>query len=179
MPIVLRVSELAGTGRHLSTVELRAWTSFLDASRIIDTELENHLTTEHDMSHREYEVLVRLDGHGGRMRLSVLARQIEASAPLITQTIDRLERRSWVSREQAIDDKRGVDAVLAPQGRDALAAAAGAHAELIRTLLLERLGPNLDPVAATLGTVADHLRSHRLGQDCNDDCPLNQIKSTH
>lgn len=158
----------------MSVTELRAWTSFLDASRIIDAELERHLATEHEMSHREYEVLVRLDGHGGRMRMSVLARQIEASPPLVSQTVDRLAQREWVRREPTPDDKRGIDAVLAPAGRDALLAASGEHADLVKSLLTDRLGPDLDGIAVALGAVADHLRAHRLGADCGDPCPLNK-----
>ena len=60
-----------GTGRHLDTNELRLWTALLDSGRILDSVLEDDLTGNHAMSHRDYEVLVRLDGAGGSMRLHV------------------------------------------------------------------------------------------------------------
>ena len=167
------MADYAGTGAHLSPAELRAWTSFLDAGRIIETELAAQLVDEFGMTHREYEVLVRLDGIGGRERMSVLARQIEASAPLVTQTVTRLEERGWVTRETSEADRRGVEASLTSAGRLALARAAQPHAALVRELLLEPLGEDLAIVAGALGRVADHLRAHRAGTACDDPaCPL-------
>lgn len=167
--------ELDGTGRHLTSDELRAWTGFLDAGRMIDEVLAKHLSTQHDLSHRDYEVLVRVDGAGGRMRMSVLARQIVASAPLITQTVVRLEERMLIERQPAESgDGRGVDAVLLPAGREILAEASGEHAEIIRDLLLDRIHP-LGPFADAVQGVADHLRAHRLGDSCSDDdCPFSR-----
>ena len=163
-----------GTGRHLASNELRLWTSFVDTSRILETELENQLVTDFGMTHREYEVLVRIDGHGGQLRMSVLARQIEASPALITQTVARLVDRNWIERRPSPDDRRGVEAALTPLGRDRLAAAAKPHAELIRQLLLAPLDTgDLDAMAHSLGQVADHLRLHRSGTACEDpDCPI-------
>jgi DNA-binding MarR family transcriptional regulator len=169
----VHVSEIVGTGAHLSPAQLRVWTAVLDTSRILDTELEAALEP-HGMKHREYEVLVRVDGAGGRLRMSVLARQIEASAALISQTITKLEARDWVVREASDVDGRGVDAVLTTRGRTALAAAAGPHAQLIRTLLLDPLNDELTLVADALGGVAAHLRAHRSGARCDEpDCPMN------
>ena len=78
------MNEIVGTGAHLSREQLRVWTSLNDAIRIVDSEIEADLLANHHMTHREYEVLVRVDGAGGRARMSALAMQIEASAPLIT-----------------------------------------------------------------------------------------------
>lgn len=164
---------IVGTGAHLDAEELRAWTSLLDAARILDTELEHDLVEHHHMSHREYEILVRLDGWGGSLRMSELAHQVEASAPLISQTVARLEERGWVERRRDPDDLRGVRAVLCEPGRRALAEAAVPHAAIIRSLLIDRLGDDLEGVAAALGAVADHLRAHRRGEGCGDRaCPL-------
>lgn len=165
-------AELVGTGAHLSADALRAWTALLDTCRILDTELELDLE-RHGMTHREYEVLVRLDGWGGSLRMSELAAQIEASQPLVTQTVARLEGRGWVERARDPEDRRGVRAVLLADGRAALAAAAGPHAAIVQRLLTDRLGPDLTVVAHALGTVADHLRAHRHGESCEDPaCPL-------
>ena len=168
-------SELVGTGRHLGEDELRVWTALLDSGRILDDVLESDLVRNYGMTHREYEVLVRLDGGGGSMRMSVLARQIEASPPLVTQTIERLEQRDWVERRPSADDRRGVDALLRPAGKRALARSAGPHAMLIKRLLLEPMSAEeLSIVGEALTRVANHLRSHRRVGDCSDlDCPLN------
>lgn len=162
-----------GTGKHLSPTELRLWTSFLDTSRILETELETQLTA-FGMTHREYEVLVRVDGDGGRMRMSVLARRIEASPALVSQTVGRLVERGWLTREPSTTDKRGVEAALTDLGRRQLAAAAQPHAELVRQLLIKPMDPeHLEYIAASMGTVADHLRAHRAGEPCGQpECPI-------
>lgn len=168
------MTEIAGTGAHLDATQLRAWTSFVDASRILETELESQLVEQYGMTHREYEVLVRVDGSGGRLRMSVLARQIEASAALISQTVSRLEGRGWIERSPTSGDGRGVDAVLTPEGRKALSRAAKPHAALVERLLLDHFGEHLDDVAIALGEAADHFRQHRAGDPCDDPtCPMN------
>jgi DNA-binding MarR family transcriptional regulator len=165
------MTNLVGTGAHLSSQQLLVWTSLLDALRIVESELESNLHEHHDMSHREYEVLVRVDGSGGRCRMSALARQIETSAPLITQTVRKLEDRRWIHREAAAGDRRGVDAVLTSDGKAVLAAASKPHAEIIRRVLLEPMGDDLDIIADTIGPIAEHLRMHRRGEHCdNPDC---------
>lgn len=168
------MGDYEGTAKHLSATELRLWTSFLDASRILEAELERQLVDEFGMTHREYEVLVRVDGGGGRMRLKTLAQQIEASPALVTQTIDRLVDRGWVKRQPVADDRRGVEAALTASGRRALGEAAGPHAERVRQLLITPMEPNdLAAIAASLGATADHLRSHRRGSGCGDPtCPV-------
>ncbi len=166
---------LDGTGRFLSSVELRAWTGLLDTARILDAELERDLATNHAMTHREYEVLVRLDGHGGSMRMTTLAAQIEASTPLVSQTVARLEDRAWVGRRKSTEDRRGVEAFLTPEGSAALRAAAEPHAVLVRALLTDVLGDDLEAVGEALTRVADHLRGHRRGDSCDDaGCPLGE-----
>lgn len=141
---------------------------------MLDHVLSNHLAAEHQMSHREYEVLVRLDGHDGSMRMSALAQQITASAALVTQTIVRLEQRGLVERHRTVSgDGRGVEAVLLPAGRAALASSSADHAAIIRTLLTQRVGEKrLDDFAGAVHDVANHLRAHRRGETCDDpDCP--------
>lgn len=131
-------NDLRGTGRHLSDAELFAWTRFLDASRLIERILARHLVDHHDMLHSDYEVLVRLDGAGGSMRLHTLADQVVSSRSKLTHTLDRLCEREWIERRPVADDGRGLDAVLTSQGSSALAAASEGHAALIRRHLLDQ-----------------------------------------
>lgn len=154
--------ELVGTGAHLSVVELRAWTRFLDSSRMLEEVLADHLVADHAMSHSEYEILVRLDGDGGHMRMSVLAARVVASPSRLSYTIDQLQQRGWVERRPAADDGRGVEAWLTGPGRRALADAAPEHAELIRRYLLSRMSPaELRTVGDALDRVVDGLLRRR------------------
>lgn len=161
-------NDLAGTGRHLSKSELRTWTRFLDAGRLLEEILARHVSDEHDMTHSDYEVLVRLDGAGGSMRMTTLAEQVVSSAQKLTHTANRLEQRGWIGRQPVAADGRGIEAVLREPGRAALAAAAKEHAELIRRFLLDMLTVDeQNQVADVMDRVATHLRVHRQGQPCS------------
>ena len=160
-------ADLAGTGRHLTPAEMRTWTRFLDASRLLEEVLARHLSQEHRMTHGDYEVLVRLDGAGGEMRMATLARQVVSSNQRLTHTANRLERRGWIAREPVEPDGRGLWAVLLPAGREALTAAAIEHAELVRRFLLDEMDATTqDAVADAMDRVASHLRIHRRGDLC-------------
>lgn len=159
--------DLAGTGRHLSPAELRTWTRFLDAGRLLEEILSQHLGQRHRMAHSDYEVLVRLDGNGGRMRMTMLARQVVSSAQKLTHTANRLEKRGWIARESVAEDGRGLDAVLLRPGRGALKAAAGEHADLIRQFLLRDLDDHeRQVITAATDRLSTHMRVHRRREVC-------------
>lgn len=159
--------DLVGTGRHLSEVELRAWTRVLDTSRLLQEQLARHLSEHHAMTLSDYEVLVRLDGDGGSMRMSKLASQVVSSLQKLTHTANRLEARGWIQRVAVPSDGRGLQAELLPPGHAALAAAADGHAALIRQFLLDGLSTEeLTTLGDTMDGLATHLRVHRSGEPC-------------
>lgn len=153
------MNELAGTGRHLTEVELTFWTRFHDVSRLLEVELARHLKDEHGMSLADYEILVRVDGAGGRMRMGELAQQVVVSSSRLSHTVDRLADRGWIERVAVPSDGRGSEAVLRTAGRDALAACSARHAQLIRDHLLSHLDePRLRDLGGILGDVVAGLR---------------------
>lgn len=158
---------LVGTGRHLTKQELFTWTRFLDAGRLLEEILAGHVTREHGMAHSDYEVLVRLDGAGGSMRMTVLAAQVVSSAQKLTHTANRLEHRGWIERVPAENDGRGLVATLTPSGRSALAEAAVGHAALIKRFLLDDLAPEEQVrIGEAMNRLATHMRIHRRGEPC-------------
>lgn len=159
--------ELVGTGRHLTKQELFTWTRFLDAGRLLEEVLATHVAREHQMSHSDYEVLVRLDGAGGSMRMTVLAAQVVSSAQKLTHTANRLEQRGWIERGPVEGDGRGLVATLTPAGRSALADAAVGHAALIKRFLLDELAPDDQiRIGEAMERIAGHMRAHRRGEPC-------------
>lgn len=148
----------AGTGVHMTPSQLRAWTRFLEASRRLEHVLGTHLKTEHGMLHSEYEILVRVDGAGGRMRMGVLASQIVESHSRVSHTVSRLEERGWVRRDRSPDDGRGFDVVLTPLGTKELAESSEKHARLIKDLLLAELDDGeLEAFADQMQAVMDRI----------------------
>lgn len=160
-------TDLVGTGRHLTKQELFTWTRFLDASRLLEESLSRHVARDHDMTHSDYEILVRLDGAGGSMRMTQLAEQAVSSAQKLTHTANRLEKRGWIERVPADDDGRGLVATLTAPGRAALAAAAEGHAALIKRFLLDDMTEQEQiTIGDVMSRLSTHLRVHRSGEPC-------------
>ncbi len=121
------------------------------------------------MTHSDYEVLVRLDGAGGAMRMSGLANDVVSSAQKLTHTANRLEQRGWIARTPVDGDGRGLMATMTPEGRDVLAEAAKGHAELIKHFLFDPISnEERDVIADSMDRVSAHLRLHRNKQACPD-----------
>lgn len=114
------------------------------------------------MSHGEYEILVRLDGAGGAMRIGEIADECVAPRPRISQTLKRVEARGWITRRADETDGRGSIAELTPKGDAALVASAAEHADIITEHLLEPLSDaELDALGLMMERVSTGLRSVR------------------
>lgn len=154
--------DLRGTGAHLRDDELFAWTRFLDAARLVEELLARNLADNHSMTLSDYEVLVRLDGAGDSMRLTLLAEQCVSSKSKLTHTLNRLEERGWIRRCPVDDDGRGVVAALTTAGARALADASLGHAALIKRHLLDVWHPaELPVIAGAMDRVSAGLRARR------------------
>ncbi|MDP9071146.1 MAG: MarR family transcriptional regulator, partial [Actinomycetota bacterium] len=127
-------------GLWLDEVEMSAWRELLRAHAVVMARLDRELEAEHGMSLGEYEVLSFLsEAADERMRMSELAQQVLISPSALTRRLDRLARRGWVARERCPHDARGAFAVLTPEGRRRLEAAAPTHVRGVRRHLVDRL----------------------------------------
>jgi DNA-binding MarR family transcriptional regulator len=141
--------------RWLDELEMRAWLEFLRAHAELVCRLDRELEVGHGLSLAEYEVLAFLsEAPEERMRPSELARQSRISPSALTRRIDRLEKRGLVRRERCAHDARGAYAVLCPEGRDRLVAAAPTHVRGVRAHFVDRLDHGqLDTLSAALSAI--------------------------
>lgn len=79
----------------------------------------------------EYDVLAALRRQGGTCSLpaTALARETELSSGAMTNRIDRLEKRGLVRREAGAVDRRSVNVLLSPAGRELIDDAIGHRLE--------------------------------------------------
>ena len=125
--------------RWLDGEEQQAWRRYIRGVRLLDEALRRGLE-EHDLSHPEYEILVRLSEAPDRsLRMSDLASDVVNSRSRLTHTVNRLERAGWVRREPCSQDGRGVQCRLSDAGFTRLAEAAHTHVSAVRTHLLDPL----------------------------------------
>lgn len=128
---------MAAAVRWLDAEEQQAWRKYIRAVRLVDEHLRKGLE-QHDLSHPEYEILVRLSEAPERaLRMSTLAQEVVNSRSRLTHTVNRLERAGWVRRRPSSSDGRGVVCQMTEQGFAALDAAAATHVEGVRTYLLD------------------------------------------
>ena len=101
----------------LSKSEQDAWRSWLDASRLLISELNRELMQAHGLSAADYEILVQLsENPDQRIRMSELADRTFSSRSRLSHQIDRMEKAGFVQREACSVDARGLWAVLTPRG---------------------------------------------------------------
>ena len=112
---------------RLSDEALAAWEAFLYAHAAVIEKLNAELEAERQMPLTWYDVLIQLQGAGGRARMQELARSILFSKSGLTRLVDRMERAGLVRREACADDGRGTFAVITAAGSRALARARSVH----------------------------------------------------
>lgn len=123
----------------LSADELVAWRTFLQGATLLNDTLDRDLQA-HGVSLSEYDILVGLsEATARRLRMSALAQQVVQSRSRLTHTAARLERRGWVQRRPAPDDRRGVELYLTDAGFVAVQALAPIHLASVRRHLLDHV----------------------------------------
>jgi DNA-binding MarR family transcriptional regulator len=121
----------------------QAWTALSAVHALVTDELAAALASTCGLSIHEFEVLLRVEhGADGGLRLGALSKMIRLSQPSLSRTVARLERQDWLRRSGAPGDGRGVLVSPTEAGRRVLARGAAAHADTIRSLLLDRLTPD-------------------------------------
>ena len=105
-------------------------------------------------------VLIRLARTPGqRLRMSEPARQTTMSNSGLTRLVDRVEAAGHVEREACPEDRRGLWAVLTPDGLDVVMAAAPGHLADLDSLLAGALAlDDLVDLTDLLRRVRDHIR---------------------
>ncbi len=123
----------------LSPVEMKAWRSYIIASRRLLEALDNDLDG-HDLSMPDYEILAALsDAPDRKMRMSELAEIGLLSRSRLSHRMKVMEKAGWVKREACPSDKRGYFAVMTPKGWKAIVAAAPDHVESVRERFVNHL----------------------------------------
>ncbi len=145
---------------RVSEDRLAAWQSFLRAHAVVTAALGDELEEQRQLSLPWYEVLLQLHAAGGRLQMKELARAVLFSRSGLTRLVDRMVDAGLVRREQCPSDRRGMFAVLTPEGRRRLRGAAGVHLRGIEEHFarhltdhdVRALGKALDEVLAAEGS---------------------------
>jgi DNA-binding MarR family transcriptional regulator len=148
---------MAPETRWLSDGEQAAWRSFLEARLLLEGALDRQLQDDSGMPHAYFMILTVLTEADGRtMRMGELTNRLLFSPSRLSHAVDRLERRGWVARRPAPDDRRGQVARLTAAGARAQRAAAVGHVDEVRRRVFDRLtAEQVGQLAAICSTIVD------------------------
>jgi DNA-binding MarR family transcriptional regulator len=157
---------MAKQGNWLNPREMKAWRSYIIASRRLLDALDSDLD-HHDLSMADYEVLALLsDAPERKMRMSELAELAMVSKSRLSHRIKVMEGVGWVKREDCPLDKRGYFAVMTDKGFKAIAKAAPDHVESVRSRLLDHLSvKDQEEISRIFDRVTNKLRGQYLSED--------------
>jgi DNA-binding MarR family transcriptional regulator len=126
----------------LSAEQLSSWLSFVRLLTWLPWSIDQQLQRDSGLRMVEYQVLAMLSESSERtMRMSSLAEVTNASLSRLSHLVDRLEKRGLVRREPDSVDGRFTNAILTEKGLTTLAAAAPAHVNHVRSLVIDVLTP--------------------------------------
>jgi DNA-binding MarR family transcriptional regulator len=128
---------------RLTAEEEKAWRTFLHASTRLMSRLDEEMRAAHGERLATFDVLSNLsEAPNGELRMSELADQSLFSRSRLSYTVSQLETRGLVTRHTDPDDRRGVTAVLTPDGVDHHRKLARTHLDGIRQHFLDPTSPS-------------------------------------
>ena len=138
---------------------LAPWRAFVIAHARVWRRLDDDLRLEHGLSLSEYEALLLLvEAAGRRLRMRVLAEDLQLSKSGVTRLVDRLVEDGLVERGLCTTDARGAEAVLTTTGLERLRTAAPTHLRGIQEYFLDAVDPeDLAAVERSMRSISDRL----------------------
>jgi DNA-binding MarR family transcriptional regulator len=126
--------------RWLTAEEQQTWFALTGVLTWLPDALDAQLQRDAGISHFEYQVMAMLSMSPQRTRrMSEVAALANGSLTRLSRTVDRLDRRGWVTRRPDPDDGRATLAVLTDAGWDKVVATAPGHVSEVRRLVIDPL----------------------------------------
>jgi DNA-binding MarR family transcriptional regulator len=126
--------------RWLSPEEQDTWLAVIGMVTWLPDAIDTQLQRDAGLSHFEYQVMAMLSMSPQRTRrMSEVAALANGALPRLSRTVDRLEKRGWVTRRPDPADGRATLAVLTDAGWDKVVATAPGHVAEVRRLVLDPL----------------------------------------
>lgn len=150
---------------RLDGTALEAWRSYLQSHAAIVRELDAELLAEHDLTTRDYEVMLYLaQAEDRRLPMSALAERTMLTRSGITRLVDGLVERGLIERVSCPNDARVSYAKLTPVGHEKLRRAGCTHIASVQRLFLERFSSD---EIELLGSLLGRLPGASHGGSCS------------
>ena len=148
--------EMTQEPQWLTAEEQQTWFELIGVLTWLPDAVDAQLQRDAGLSHFEYQVMAMLSMSPQRTRrMSEVAALANGSLTRLSRTVDRLDKRGWVTRRPDPEDGRATLAVLTDAGWEKVVATAPGHAAEVRRLVF-------DPLTKTqvrqLGEIAIRIR---------------------
>lgn len=138
----------------LSENELAMYFALRRAGDLVQRAVAQQLRS-YELTEVQFTVLAQLSQAPGGIGMSELAASVVISKGGLTYQAKQLEARGLVSRVSDERDERAARLALTDDGRELLTRALPEHIELVRALLIDRIGvADLDVVRSALERIA-------------------------
>jgi DNA-binding MarR family transcriptional regulator len=130
-----------GEPRWLTADEQNAWRAYIRLAKLLMRQLDRDLHP-FGLSMNDYEILVELsEAPGRRLRMTELADLTAQSRSRLSHQVTRMEAKGLLRRDACHGDKRGMFAVITPDGMEAIERVAPYHVESVRQHFIDQLTP--------------------------------------
>jgi DNA-binding MarR family transcriptional regulator len=124
----------------LTEEELQTWFALAGVVTWLPDALDAQLQRDAGIGHFEYQVMAMLSMSPQRTRrMSEVAALANGSLTRLSRTVDRLDKRGWVTRKPDPEDGRATLAVLTDAGWEKVVATAPGHVAEVRRLVFDPL----------------------------------------
>jgi DNA-binding MarR family transcriptional regulator len=154
---------------ELSREGRRSWRALFEAHALMLRKIDDDLAAEGVGALTDYDVLFLLyEAPQRRLRMAELADAVMISRSGLTRLVDRLEKKGFLYREPAPDDRRGAFAVLKDSGVEEMRRIWGIYARGIHEYFAAHLTEEeTEQVRCIFGRLRDRMRGKL-------ECPLTQ-----
>jgi DNA-binding MarR family transcriptional regulator len=104
-----------------------AWLALIRTHARLWDQVEAQMRHDSGLTLPRYDVLMQLDGAGGRLRLTELASNVVLSPSGLSKLLDRMEASELLRREPDPSDARSTLARITPRGRSLVRKARHTH----------------------------------------------------
>lgn len=118
-------------------VDLQLWVRLLACAHAAEQRVKNRIKDNFGINQTQFNLLSQLDRAPEGIRMGEVARRTVVTGSNVTVVVDDLERRGFVSRQTAADDRRATVIKLTDKGRSAFAQMAPVHAAWIEEIFAE------------------------------------------
>lgn len=155
-------------GEGLDPRQLGAYFALMEATSLLQHQVDQHLRAEGDLSNVQFQLLARLASADGQLTMTQLADGVVYSRSGLTYQAGLLEKAGLITRAPSPDDERATLVTITEGGLALFGRILPGHVQVVRRLLIDTL---TDDDVNKLGDIMSRVRDHMRAQPPRSAAP--------